>query len=89
MQEILKALLPGITDGDMHTPAHKLAILISREWKGLSGSYFYFFPYVPALCALYLMVTVKLKRVPFKEEQQHHLCPHKNTCLRSSVDCVF
>lgn len=44
MQEILKALLPGSTDGDMHTPARELAILISGERKGLGGSYFYFFP---------------------------------------------
>lgn len=44
MQEILKALLPGSTDGDMHTPARELAILISGERKGLGGGYFCFFP---------------------------------------------
>lgn len=51
MQEILKALLPGIADGDMHTPAHRLAILISIERKGLCGSYFlsFFFFYKSAL----------------------------------------
>lgn len=46
MQEILKALLPGFPDGDMHMPAQKLAILISRERKGLSDGYFIFPSYM-------------------------------------------
>ncbi len=64
MQELLKALLPGFTDGDMHMPAHKLAILISREKKGLSGSYFYFSPYMPAL---FFKFALMLMRVSLKE----------------------
>lgn len=46
MQEIRKALLPGITDGNMHSPARKLAILIPKARRGLDGSYFSFFPFM-------------------------------------------
>lgn len=87
MQGFLKALLPGFTDGDMHTPAQKLAILISRERKGLSGSYVFFPPYMHTI----ITPNISVKKCRWWIWTSWGVGLHLiiMSCIKSSNNCLF